>query len=37
MTPSPHRFGPPTDIPRQHRQKEKEDPHLHIGDNKSKT
>jgi hypothetical protein len=31
-----HRFGPPTDIPRQYCQKEEEAPHLHTGDNKSK-
>jgi hypothetical protein len=33
---NPHRFGPPTDNPHRHRQKEEEAPHLHIGDNKSK-
>jgi hypothetical protein len=32
-----HRFGPPTDNPRRHRQKEEEDPPLHIGDNKRKS
>jgi hypothetical protein len=33
---NPHRFRRPTDIPRQHHQKEEEAPHLHTGDNKSK-
>jgi hypothetical protein len=36
MASNPHRFGPPTDNPRQHRQKEEEDPHVHTRDNKSK-
>jgi hypothetical protein len=36
MVPNLHRFGPPTDILCQHRQKEEEAPHLQIGDNKSK-
>jgi hypothetical protein len=36
MVPNPHRFEPPTDNPHQHRRKEEEAPHLHIGDNKSK-
>jgi hypothetical protein len=31
-----HWFGRPTDNPRRHRWKEEENPHLHIGDNKSK-
>jgi hypothetical protein len=34
--PNPHRFGPPIDDPRRHRQKEEEAPHLHTWDNKSK-
>jgi hypothetical protein len=33
---NPHRFGPPTDNPRQHRWKEEAVPHLRTGDNKSK-
>jgi hypothetical protein len=33
---NPHRFGPPTSIPHQHRCKEEEALHLHTGDNKSK-
>jgi hypothetical protein len=36
MMHNPHRFGPPIGIPRRHRQKEEEAPHLHTGDNKSK-
>jgi hypothetical protein len=36
MVPYPHWFGPPTGIPRQHRQEGEEAPHLHIRDNKSK-
>jgi hypothetical protein len=36
MVSNPHRFGPPTDNPHRHRQKEEEAPHLHTGDNKSK-
>jgi hypothetical protein len=35
--PNPHRFGPPTDNPRWHCQKEAEAPHLHIGEKKSMT
>jgi hypothetical protein len=35
--PNPHRFGSPTDNPHRHRWKEEEAPHLHTGDNKSKT
>jgi hypothetical protein len=34
--PNPHRFGPPTSIPRWHHQKEEEARHLHTEDNKSK-
>jgi hypothetical protein len=34
--PDPHRFGPPTSIPRRHHQKEEEAHHLHTGDNQSK-
>jgi hypothetical protein len=34
--PNPHWFGRPTGIPRQHRRKEEEAPHLHTGDNKRK-
>jgi hypothetical protein len=34
--PNSHQFGPPTDNPCRHRQKEKEAHHLHTGDNKSK-
>jgi hypothetical protein len=37
MVPNPHRFGPPTNNPHWHRRKEEEAPHLHTGDNKSKT
>jgi hypothetical protein len=33
---NPHRFGPSTDNPHRHRQKEVEAPHLHTGDNQSK-
>jgi hypothetical protein len=33
---NPHRFGPPTSIPRRRCRKEEEAPHLHTGDNKSK-
>jgi hypothetical protein len=33
---NPHQFGPPTDNPCRHHQKEEATPHLHIGDNKSK-
>jgi hypothetical protein len=33
---NPHWFGPPTNNPHRHRRKEKEAPHLHTGDNKSK-
>jgi hypothetical protein len=32
-----HRFGPPTGIPRRHRRQEEAAPHLHTGDNKSKS
>jgi hypothetical protein len=31
--PSPHRSRSPTNSPHQHRQKEEEDPHLHIDKN----
>jgi hypothetical protein len=34
--PNPHRFGPPAGTPHRHRRTEEEDPHLHIGDKKSK-
>jgi hypothetical protein len=34
---NPHRFGPPTINPHRHHQKEEEAPHLHTGDNQSKT
>jgi hypothetical protein len=34
---NPHRFEPPTDNARRHRRKEEEDPHLHTGDDRSKT
>jgi hypothetical protein len=34
--PNPHRFGPPTDNPHRHHQKEEAVPHLYTGDNKSK-
>jgi hypothetical protein len=37
MVSNPHRFGPPTDNPHRHHRKEEEAPHLHTGDNKSKT
>jgi hypothetical protein len=33
---NPHRFGPPTDNPHWHHQKEEAVLHLHTGDNKSK-
>jgi hypothetical protein len=36
MESNPHRFGLPTDNPRQHHQKEEAFPHLHTEDNKSK-
>jgi hypothetical protein len=36
MVPNPHWFGPPIGIPHRHHQKDKEAPHLHIEDNKSK-
>jgi hypothetical protein len=34
--PNPQQFGPPTGIPRRHRQKEEKAAHVHTGDNKSK-
>jgi hypothetical protein len=34
---NPHQFGTPTGNHRWHRQKEEEAPHLHTGDNKSKS
>jgi hypothetical protein len=34
--PNPHRVGPPTGMPHRHRRKWEEDPHQHVGDNKSK-
>jgi hypothetical protein len=37
MVPKPQQFGPPIVILRRYHQKEKEAPHLHIGNNKSKT
>jgi hypothetical protein len=33
---NPPWFGPPTNNPHRHHQKEEADPHLHIGDKKSK-
>jgi hypothetical protein len=36
MASNPYRFVPPTNTPHRHRWKEKEDPHLHTRDNKSK-
>jgi hypothetical protein len=37
MEPNIHRFGPPTDNPHRRRRKEEATPHLHTGDNKSKS
>jgi hypothetical protein len=37
MVPNPHRFGPPTSIPRRHHRKEEEAPHLRTRGNNSKS